>query len=72
MRILHLVSFHNLNGLLSGRGCSILLVFVWLGRYIFRLSGIVWTGSLGLLFPGCFLFGGGGLLGTPCIDYFRL
>ena len=34
--------------------------FVWLVGCIFRHSGIVWTGSLGLVSPVCLLFGGGG------------
>ena len=59
MGVLHLVPFRELSGYCLDGIAQFSLVFVWLSGCVFRRSGIVWTGLLGLVSPSCFLFGGG-------------
>ena len=60
MGVLHLISFRELYDCGLDGVAQFSLFFVWLGGCVFRRSGIVWTGSLGFMSPGCLLFGGGG------------
>ena len=54
MGVLHLVSLRELSGCCLDGVAQFSLVFVWLSGSVFRRSGIVSTGSLGLVFTVVF------------------